>query len=64
MCLVGKCEHLTVAPTVAKGCEMICRAVRIEGKNTMHLLLAVTVGCEETTSQTTVSDLNLRPNDM
>ena len=59
MCLVSKCEHLTIASTVAKGCEMISRTVRMEGKDTTHFLLAVTIGSEETTCQTTIDNLYL-----
>ena len=60
MCFVGKGEHLTVATTVAIGSKMILRTVRIKGKDTVHLLLAVAVGSEEAPRQAAFDNLYLR----
>ena len=54
ICYVGKGEHFTIASAIAKGGEIISRAVRIEGKDTMHFFLAVAVGSEETACETAV----------
>ena len=59
MSLISESEKFFVTSTVAIGYEVVSVAVRIKGKNAIHLFLTVTVLGEETASETTIIDFYL-----
>ena len=59
MRFVGEGQHLFVATTITISREVIGLAIREALQNTVHLLLSITVFCQEMTCQTTVFDFYL-----
>ena len=62
MGLIGKSQQLFVATAIAIGRQMIFVTIRIKGEDTTYLLLAITVGCQETASEPSVGHLYLGTN--